>query len=101
VTPDANQYLCGECGTLLVVADDDEVHGLIVRCRECGRYNEVDNIIAAISGHRSLKEVARYTAAADQELMARAGMAAMSGGTNSQQTSGNPLETLPGSDKKP
>jgi DNA-directed RNA polymerase subunit RPC12/RpoP len=42
VTPNANQYLCGECGTLLVIADDDEIHGLIVRCRECGRYNQVE-----------------------------------------------------------
>jgi DNA-directed RNA polymerase subunit RPC12/RpoP len=42
VTPNANQYLCGECGTLLVVAADDEVHGLIVRCRACGRYNQVE-----------------------------------------------------------
>jgi DNA-directed RNA polymerase subunit RPC12/RpoP len=42
VTPNANRYVCGQCGTLLVVADDDEVHGLIVRCRECGRYNQVE-----------------------------------------------------------
>jgi len=25
-----------------VVAADDEVHGLIVRCRACGRYNQVE-----------------------------------------------------------
>jgi RNase P subunit RPR2 len=42
VTPDTNRYLCGDCGTPLVIAEDGEVHGLIVRCRECGRYNEVE-----------------------------------------------------------
>jgi len=42
VTAETNRYLCGQCGTLLLVADDDQVHGLIVRCRECGRYNEVE-----------------------------------------------------------
>ena len=30
--------------------------------------------MAAISGHRSLKEIERYTSAADQELLARSGM---------------------------
>jgi DNA-directed RNA polymerase subunit RPC12/RpoP len=42
VSAETNQYLCGQCSTLLVIADDDQVHGLIVRCRECGRYNAVD-----------------------------------------------------------
>jgi hypothetical protein len=40
VGPDTNQNVCGSCDTLLMIADDDEVNGLIVRCRECGRYNE-------------------------------------------------------------
>jgi hypothetical protein len=35
------------------------------------------NVIAAISGHTSLREVERYTRAADQERMARIGMAAL------------------------
>ena len=35
------------------------------------------NVIAAISGHKSLSEVQRYTAAADQLKMARKGMEAM------------------------
>jgi DNA-directed RNA polymerase subunit RPC12/RpoP len=42
VTAETNRYVCGQCGTLLVIADDDQVHGLVVRCRECGRYNEVE-----------------------------------------------------------
>src|SRR5262249_17451375 len=38
----SNHYLCGHCGTLLVVAEDDQLHGLVVRCRECGSHNAVD-----------------------------------------------------------
>jgi DNA-directed RNA polymerase subunit RPC12/RpoP len=38
----SNHYVCGHCGTLLVVAEDDQLHGLVVRCRECGHYNAVD-----------------------------------------------------------
>jgi hypothetical protein len=33
---------CGRCGTLLVIADTGQLHGLVVRCRECGSYNAVD-----------------------------------------------------------
>jgi hypothetical protein len=36
------------------------------------------NVIASISGHKTLREVERYTKAADQARMARAGMAAIS-----------------------
>jgi DNA-directed RNA polymerase subunit RPC12/RpoP len=43
VTSDqSNQYVCGHCGTLLVIAEDDQLHGLVVQCRECGSYNAVD-----------------------------------------------------------
>jgi DNA-directed RNA polymerase subunit RPC12/RpoP len=42
VTPNTNRYLCEECGTLLVIADDDAIHGLIIRCKECGRYNAAE-----------------------------------------------------------
>jgi hypothetical protein len=45
------------------------------------------NIIASISGHRTLKEVERYTRAADQARMARVGMAAI---TEREQTSVKP-----------
>src|SRR5262249_35636716 len=38
----SNYYVCGHCGTLLVVAESDQLHGLVVRCRECGSYNAVD-----------------------------------------------------------
>ena len=35
------------------------------------------NVIASISGHTTLTEVARYTRAADQQRLARDGMAAI------------------------
>jgi transcription elongation factor Elf1 len=42
VSRHSNSYTCGQCGTTLVVADDDQIHGIIVKCRECGRYNQVE-----------------------------------------------------------
>ena len=54
------------------------VHGL--RKAACRRLAEVGcsaNVIAAISGHATLREVSRYTAAADQIRLARQGMEAL------------------------
>ncbi len=54
------------------------VHGL--RKAACRRLAEVGcsaNVIAAISGHATLREVSRYTAAADQVRLARQGMEAL------------------------
>jgi len=51
-------------------------HGL--RKAACGRLAEAGcsaNEIAAISGHKTLNEIARYTSAADQERLARNAMA--------------------------
>jgi hypothetical protein len=42
VSANTNYYLCGHCGTLLVIADVGQLHGLVVQCRECGHYNAVD-----------------------------------------------------------
>ncbi len=42
VSANTNHYLCGSCGTLLVIADAGQLHGLVVQCRECGHYNAVD-----------------------------------------------------------
>lgn len=42
------------------------------------------NVIAAITGHKTLREVERYTKAADQERMARQGMAAITTGRNAR-----------------
>ena len=54
-------------------------HGL--RKAACRRLAEVGcsaNVIASISGHATLREVSRYTAAADQVRMARQGIEALS-----------------------
>ena len=53
------------------------------------------NVIASITGHKSLNEVARYTKAADQVRMAREGMAAITG-----TASGNGRERVAKSKKK-
>jgi hypothetical protein len=42
LSSNTNHYLCGHCGTLLVVADAGQLHGLVAHCRECGSYNAVD-----------------------------------------------------------
>jgi integrase len=53
-------------------------HGLRkAACRRLAEAGCSANVIAAISGHKSLNEVQRYTAAADQLRMARMGMDAM------------------------
>ena len=57
---------------------DLAAHGLRKAC--CRRLAEAGasaNMIAAISGHRTLVEVARYTRAVDQEKMAHAAMTAL------------------------
>jgi integrase len=58
-------------------------HGLRkAACRRLAEAGCSANVIAAISGHTTLREVERYTKAADQERMARQGMAAMVTGRN-------------------
>jgi integrase len=53
-------------------------HGLRkAACRRLAEAGCSANVIASISGHKTLREVERYTKAADQERMARQGMAAM------------------------
>jgi integrase len=53
-------------------------HGLRkAACRRLAEAGCSANVIASISGHTTLREVERYTKAADQERMARAGMAAI------------------------
>lgn len=54
------------------------VHGLRkAACRRLAEAGCSANVIASISGHRTLKEVARYTAAADQERLANAAICAL------------------------
>jgi integrase len=53
-------------------------HGLRkAACRRLAEAGCSANVIASISGHTSLREVERYTREADQERMARIGMAAL------------------------
>jgi DNA-directed RNA polymerase subunit RPC12/RpoP len=32
-------YTCGGCGTVLLHAEDEQVHNLQIRCTKCGAYN--------------------------------------------------------------
>jgi predicted RNA-binding Zn-ribbon protein involved in translation (DUF1610 family) len=32
-------FLCGNCGTVLMHAEDDQVHGLFIHCTQCGACN--------------------------------------------------------------
>ena len=67
--------VCNEAG----LPKGTSAHGLRkAACRRLAEAGCSANVIAAISGHRSLNEVQRYTAAADQLRMARAAMEAMS-----------------------
>ena len=35
-------YTCGRCGTVLLHADEDQVHGILIHCTGCGSYNSSD-----------------------------------------------------------
>jgi DNA-directed RNA polymerase subunit RPC12/RpoP len=35
-------YTCGRCGTILLHADHGQVHGILIRCANCGSYNSTD-----------------------------------------------------------
>jgi integrase len=70
-------------------------HGLRkAACRRLAEAGCSANVIAAISGHSSLREVQRYTAAADQARMARSGMeniaTAFPRGSEKRTSSGKP-----------
>jgi integrase len=61
-------------------------HGLRkAACRRLAEAGCSANVIAAISGHKTLKEVARYTAAADQEYLADQAIRALSGQEREQE----------------
>jgi integrase len=70
-----------ECCNAAGLANGTSAHGL--RKAACRRLAEAEctaHQIMAISGHKSLQEVERYTKAADQERMARAAMKRLGGG---------------------
>jgi predicted RNA-binding Zn-ribbon protein involved in translation (DUF1610 family) len=35
-------YTCGRCGTILLHADEGQVHGILIHCANCGSYNSMD-----------------------------------------------------------
>jgi integrase len=73
-------------------------HGLRkAACRRLAEAGCSANVIASISGHATLGEVSRYTKAADQEKMARDGMAAITWRTET----GNGANSVAKSGKKP
>ena len=58
-------------------------HGLrLAACRRLAEAGCSANVIASISGHKTLREVERYTRAADQKRLARIGMAALTSRTS-------------------
>lgn len=62
---------CREAG----LPEHCSAHGLRkAACRRLAEAGASANVIAAISGHKTLREVERYTRAADQARMAQAGM---------------------------
>lgn len=80
---------CSEAG----LEKGASAHGLRkAACRRLAEAGCSANIIAAISGHASLREVERYTKQADQARMARSGIDAIGGYTDakSRTSSGKP-----------
>jgi integrase len=76
--------VCNEAG----LPKGTSAHGLRkAACRRLAEAGCSANVIAAISGHASLREVQRYTAAADQARMARAAMETMATAFPSTRTS--------------
>jgi predicted RNA-binding Zn-ribbon protein involved in translation (DUF1610 family) len=35
-------YTCGQCGTTLLHADENQVYGLLIHCKNCGAYNSTE-----------------------------------------------------------
>jgi DNA-directed RNA polymerase subunit RPC12/RpoP len=35
-------YTCGHCGTTLLHAEENQVHGLLIHCTKCGSYNATE-----------------------------------------------------------
>lgn len=70
--------MCNQAG----LPKGTSAHGLRkAACRRLAEAGCSANVIASISGHASLREVERYTKAADQARMARVGMDAIATGT--------------------
>jgi hypothetical protein len=38
-SPDTTDFVCGNCGVVLLYAEEDQVHGLFIHCTDCGATN--------------------------------------------------------------
>ena len=36
-------FTCGDCGEILLHADDHQVYNLIIHCKKCGSYNKTES----------------------------------------------------------
>ena len=36
------EFTCGRCETVLMKAEDEQVHGLVIHCLKCGSYNATE-----------------------------------------------------------
>jgi len=36
-------YTCGQCGVILLHAVENHVHGILIRCANCGSYNSTES----------------------------------------------------------
>jgi hypothetical protein len=41
-------YCCGSCGTVLMHAEAEQVHNLLIHCTECDSYNATDEAAASV-----------------------------------------------------
>jgi hypothetical protein len=43
-------YICGNCRTVLLHAEDGLMHNIVVLCTECGANNSTDCYLASVGG---------------------------------------------------
>jgi DNA-directed RNA polymerase subunit RPC12/RpoP len=48
-------YVCGNCGTLLLHAEDGLTHNLFILCTRCGAHNSTDAHAMAADGGNVIK----------------------------------------------
>jgi predicted RNA-binding Zn-ribbon protein involved in translation (DUF1610 family) len=41
-TDQSVDYTCGRCGTILLHAEENRVHSMVIHCGNCGSYNSTD-----------------------------------------------------------
>jgi DNA-directed RNA polymerase subunit RPC12/RpoP len=43
-------YICGNCRTVLLHAENSQMHDLLILCTECGAHNSTDAYRASVNG---------------------------------------------------